>query len=269
MGDMKSIWKGSISFGLVNIPVQMYTASQTQEIKFNLLHEKDHSQIRYARICKEEDKEVPWNEIVKGYQTEQGEYIVISDKDIEKALSEKSNLIEILYFTDQDQIDPIYFEKPYILTPDKSSDKPYSLLLEVINKSKKTAIARFVMHNREHIAAIYPFEGFILLNQLRYHSELKSLEELTAPKAAKSSAKEIEIALQLVKHMEKKFDPTVFHDTYVDSIKKAIKQLQKGKKIPTPTKARAPSKKIHDIMSLLKASIAGTEKKPTRRTRAS
>lgn len=266
---MKSIWKGSLSFGLVNIPVQMYTASQVQEVKFNLLHEKDHSPIRYARICKEEDKEVPWNEIVKGYQSEKGTYVVVSDKEIEKALAEKSNLIEILYFTNQDQIDPIYFEKPYILTPDKSSDKSYSLLMEVIKKSNKTAIARYVMHNREHIGAIYPYEGFILLNQLRYHSELKSLEDLKAPKASKSSPKEIEIALQLVKHMEQKFDPKVFHDTYVESIKKAIKQLQKGQKIAAPAKAPAPSKKIHDIMSLLKASIADKEKKPARRARAS
>ncbi|PJD94011.1 MAG: Ku protein [Parachlamydia sp.] len=262
---MRSLWKGSLSFGLVNIPVQMFTGSQTQELKFTLLHKKDHSQIRYARICKEEEKEVPWSDIVKGYPSEKGDYIVMTDEDIQKAIAEKSNLIEILFFTNQSEIDPIYFEKPYILTPDKSADKSYGLLIEALKKSKKTAVVRYVIHSREHIGALSPYGNFILLNQLRYQSELADLAELKEPSQYKGSPKEVDIAMQLIKHMEKKFNPEEFQDTYVETLKKAIKQKEKGKKVVAPAKGPAPSKKIHDIMSLLKASLDEQEKKPKKR----
>lgn len=264
---MRSLWKGSISFGLVNIPVEMFSISQTQDIKFNLLHEKDHSEIRYARICKSENKEVPWNEIVKGFN-ENGKYIIFTDDDLKKASAEKSPTLDIMHFCDLAEIDPIYYEKPYVITPQKNSHKAYTLLIEILKKSKKVGIARFVLHNREHVAVLRPFDKFIMLNQLRFKSELAALGSMEAPTSAKVSAPEIEIGIKLIHHMEQSFKAEQFHDNYSDEVKKILKQKVKGEKLVAPPKAAAKPSKIVDIMSLLKASLDEEEVKHKKKKRA-
>lgn len=261
---MRPLWKGSISFGLVNIPIKMYTASQEKEFKFKMLHKKDLSEIKYSRVCKVEDKEIPWNEIVKGYEYSPGEYVILSDEDFENANLEKSKTIEILHFIDEEEINTVYYSKPYFLEPDKTADKAYTLLLEALRKSKKVGIAKFVLHNREHLAVIKPYENAIILNEMRYAHELKSPSILEIPEKTKASAQELSIALKLIDQLTTSFKPSEYRDTYTEEMKKVIEKKAKGKKItPKGHDIKKPTK-VHDIMSLLKASLE--EEKPKKST---
>lgn len=246
----RTIWKGSISFGLVNIPVNLYTASRDREIKFKMLHKKDLSEIRYARICKSEEKEIPWKDIVKGYENEKGQFVVFEEEDLKKASAEVSKVIEIVAFIDEDEIDSLYYVKPYYLEPEKNASGPYALLRDALKKSKKVALAKFTLHQREHLAVLKTFENVIILNALRYQSELISHENLKLPAAKKASDKELQMALQLIDQLTDSFQPEKYTDTYVEDLKKIIKH----KKKMTPKKEKAPTK-VHDIMSLLKQSL--------------
>lgn len=251
---MRALWKGSISFGLVNIPVKMFTASREQELKFIMLHKKDMSQIRYAKMCKQEEKEVPWEEIVKGFEYEPGEYVVLNDEDFQKANLAKSKAIEIVDFVKESEIDPLYYTKPYFLEPEKSAGRAYALLREALFKSKKVGIAKFVLHNREHLAVLKPYENVIVLNEMRYASEVIATDELTLPPKEPSSDKELAIALKLIDHLTTSFKPEKYKDTYIDEMKEIIEKKAKGKKIHPKGQEPKPSK-VQDIMSLLKASL--------------
>jgi DNA end-binding protein Ku len=260
---MRAMWKGSISFGLVNIPVAMYTGSQQKEISFVLLHKKDLSEIRYAKICKTEDKEIPWEEIVKGYEYEKGDFVVMQDSDFEKANLKKTKTIEIISFVDEDEIDTVYYVKPYYLEPDKQGGKAYGLLRDALKKSKKLGLARYVLRNKEHLAVVKPYENMIILNELRYETELLKAEDLNIPDEAKQNPKEMDMAIKLIDHLTVKFDPKKYKDTYTEEIKQIIKQKAKGKPVHPQTKEASPSK-VHDIMGLLEASL---EKKPTKKSK--
>lgn len=264
---MRPLWKGSISFGLVNIPVKMYGATHEHDLKFVMLHKKDLSQIRYARICKIEEKEVPWDEIVKGYEYSSGEYVVISDDDLKKLNLNKSKSIEILHFIEEEEIDTIYYTKPYFLEPEKNAEKAYRLLFDALEKSKKIGLAKFVLHNREHLAVIKPYQNLIILNELRYDAELTKTKELGIPKEGKSSPQELSVALKLIDHLTTSFKPKEYTDSYVEEVMELIEKKAKGKKIHPKGQGKKPSK-VHDIMSLLKASLE--ESKPVKkRKRAS
>lgn len=265
---MRSIWKGSISFGLVNIPIHMYTASQDKELKFVLLHKKDLSEIRYARICKAEEKEIPWEEIVKGYEYEKGNFVVLKDEDFEKANLKKTKTIEIINFINEDEIDSVYYVKPYFLEPDKNADKAYGILREALHKSKKVGLARYVIRNREHLAVIKAHDNMIILNELRFSTELIQPEDLDLPApSAKGSSKEIDIAIKLIDQLTVPFKPEKYEDTFVEEMRHIIKQKAKGKPIH-PKTGEAPPTKIHDIMSLLQASLE-EKKKPRKKMRKS
>lgn len=258
---MRSIWKGSISFGLVNIPINMYVASQAKEISFVMLHKKDLSEIRYARICKTEDKEVPWKDIVKGYELEKGNFVVFEEKDFEKANLKKTKTIEIVGFVDDDEIDSIFYVKPYFLEPGKNADKAYGLLRDALKKSKKLALAKYILRNKEHLAVIKPLESMLVLNELRYETELLTVKDLEIPEA-KPAPKELDMAVQLINQMSIPFNPKEFHDSYTEELKEMIKQKAKGKPVHPKTK-ETPSPKVHDIMSLLQESL----KKPVKKTK--
>lgn len=261
---MHSLWKGSISFGLVNIPVKMYTASREQELKFILLHKKDQSQIRYARICKMEDKEVPWNEIVKGFEYQKGEYVILDKEDFEAADPKKSKSIEIVNFTKETDIDTIYFDKPYYLEPEKNGAHAYILLREALKKSKKIGIAQYVLHNHEYLAAIKPYKDLIVLHQLRYDEEIIQPSAIeVAASEKKSSASELDIALKLIDHLTTAFQPEAYKNTYIEELKAIIENKAKGKKVH-PKGAEPSPTKITDIMSLLKASLDEKPKKNTK-----
>jgi DNA end-binding protein Ku len=258
---MRALWKGSISFGLVNIPVKMFTASREQELKFIMLHKKDMSQIRYAKMCKQEDKEIPWEEIVKGFEYQPGEYVVMNDEDFQKANLSKSKAIEIQDFVKESEIDTVYYTKPYFLEPEKNAITAYALLREALVKSKKVGIAKFVLHNREHLAVIKPYENAIVLNELRYANEIVATEELTLPSKEHISDKELAIALKLIDHLTTSFKVSKYKDTYVDEMKAIIEQKAKGKKIHPKGQEPKPTK-VQDIMSLLKASLETPKESP-------
>lgn len=261
---MKAIWKGSVAFGLVNIPINVYPASEEHALEFRMLHKKDLSPIRFARICKGEDKEVPYSDIVKGYEYEKGEFIVIDNEDFKAADAKKTSTIEIQHFTDVSQIDPIYYEKPYYLEPDKKAGKAYKLLSEALFKSKKVAIANFVFRNREHIGVILPLKEGLLLMQMRYHVEIRPFEQLELSKE-KISAQELKMALTFIDQLTKPFEPEKHHDTYVEELMAVIEQKMKGKKPPRKAKAAKPSYEARDLMNLLqesmKKSLAETDHK--------
>jgi len=256
---MRAIWKGALTFGLIHVPVNLYSATEERELKFSLLHKKDLSEIRYAKICKQEEKEVPYSEIVKGYETDDGHFVVLTEEDFKNANIEKTKNIEILTFTDEDEVDSIYYDKIYYLEPGKNADKAYSLLLEALKKSKKVAVAKFVLRNHERLAIIKPHNKILVLNQLRLPSEIKKPD--IEVKTEKASPKELEMAMKLVDQLTGPFEPEKFHDTYVEDLKAVIKQKAKGGKVRKKGKEPAPSK-VHDIMSLLKASLE--EEKPAK-----
>ncbi len=263
---MHALWKGALSFGLVHIPVSMHSASMPRELKFKLLHKKDLSQIRYSRICKAEEKEVPWREIVKGYETEKGDYIILTEEDFAKANLKKTRTIEVLDFTDEDQVDTIYYDTPYYLAPQKGAGNAYSLLYNALKTTKKIAIGRFVFHHHEHIGVIRAYENILVLHQLRYHSELKSHAEfpLIHPKVSKT---EQEMALKLIKELSKPFNPQKYSDAYTDEVKAIIKKKSKGQKI-TLKKSRERPHKVDSILSLLKESLEEHTRKKTKRRKA-
>jgi DNA end-binding protein Ku len=258
---MRSLWKGSISFGLVNIPVRLYVASQEREFKFVMLHKKDHSQIRYARICKAEEKEVPWDEIVKGYEYEKGEYVILDEEDFKLASKAKSQSIDIVHFVDEAEVDTIYYTKPYFIEPENNAQHAYYLLFEALKRSKKVAIAKFILHNREHIGVVKVHDNMIILNELRYNHELVNPKELNLPAEKKVATKELGAALQLIEHLTAPFNPKEYKDTYTDEIAEIIRKKAKGRKIHPKGAEKKPSKLV-DIMALLKASLKEQQEQP-------
>jgi DNA end-binding protein Ku len=261
---MHAIWKGVISFGLVNIPVQLFSASHEKEISFVLLHKKDLSQIRYARMCKNEEKEVPWNEIVKGYEFQKGEYVVFDEKDFEKAHIKKTKSIEILQFLEEDAIDTIYYAKPYFLEPDKNGEKAYGLLRDALKKTKKMGLAQFVLRNKEHIAVIKVHNNMLIINELRYENEITPAIDIKIPSSIKNN-KELDMAIQLIDQLTGTFQPKQYKDTYSEEIKKIVKRKAKGQPVHIESKEKISPSKVHDIMSLLEASLE-QKKKPRKKS---
>jgi DNA end-binding protein Ku len=265
---MRSIWKGAISFGLIHIPVRLYSASRNRELKFKMLHKKDMGEIRYARICKVDGKEVPWEEIVKGYEYAEGDYVVLTEEDFESANPKKSKTVEIIDFTEEGEIDTMYFSTPYYLEPQKGAERAYILLREALKKSKKVAVGHFVFKQHEHLGVIKPHRDLLVLNQLRYNSELIEPQGLNIPKKSETSKKEIDIALKFIDQLTKPFKPSDYFDTYTEEIKEIIKKKAKGHKVIIKKGEAPKSPKIHDIMALLKESLEQHKKKTKRRKAA-
>src|SRR5215203_2749992 len=193
---MRPLWNGSISFGLVNIPVRLYSGTNPREgIDLDMLHKDDNSPIRYARICRKDGEEVAWNDIVKGYEYREGDYVVLTKKDMEGIDAKKTQTLDIMQFVDQDAVDIRYFEKPYYLEPVKGGEKAYALLRAALEKSGKLALATFVMHQREHIGVIKPNGRGLVLNQMRFPTDLREPAELTFPTDRDVTEKELEMAL--------------------------------------------------------------------------
>jgi DNA end-binding protein Ku len=251
---MRAIWSGAISFGLVNIPVKLYSAVGDNSLDFDMLAKQDLSPIRYAKIATSDGREVAYKDIVKGYEIEKGRYVVLNDKDFEKASAKKNKSIEILNFINEKDIDAVYFEKPYYLEPDKNSGKPYALLREALKKSGKVGIATFVLRNREHIAVVKASDHVIILNQLRYHADIRDASELNLPGEDIISNKEIDMAMKLIDQLTEKFKPAEYRDTYVSELKKVIEAKAEGKTIDVKSETPEPTR-VKDLMDVLKASL--------------
>lgn len=250
------MWTGSISFGLINIPVRLYSATEEHPITFDLLHKKDLSPIRYARICKEEEKEVPYKDIVKGYEYQKGEYVVIDEEDFKRADEQKVKSIEILQFANLDEIDFIYFERPYYLEPGKGAEKAYALLRETLIASRKAAVVKFVFKNKEHLGILKEYKDIIILDQMRFFAEIRDMAELKLPSKDLVSKKEMDMSLKLVNQLTEKFKADRFHDEYQDELKELIEEKIKNQgKLPKKKAPAQKSAKIHDITALLEASL--------------
>jgi DNA end-binding protein Ku len=258
---MRSIWSGAISFGLVNIPVKLNSAVESSEgLDFDMLSKKDMAPIRYARIDTKTGKEVPWKEIVKGFQYAKGKYVVVTDEDFAKASPEKSKTIDIIQFVKEEEIDPIFYEKPYYLIPDKGADKSYHLLIKALEETKTIGLAEFMLRNRMHICALKSYNGVLLLNQMRYQEEIRDVPEIEKSKA-RVSPKEIQLATKLINQLTEEFNPSAFKDTYVNELKKVIKAKAAGKEIHIAEPKRATAT-VKDLMEVLKQSLdAGSTKK--------
>ena len=257
---VRSIWSGSISFGLVNIPVKLASAVQSENLDFDMLSKDDLAPIRYARIDTKTGKEVDFKNIVKGYQYAKGKYVVVTDEDFEKASPEKSKSIDIVQFVNSQDIDPIYYEKPYYIIPGKGAEKSYQLLLQALEEAGSVGLAEFMLRNREHVCAIRPYNGILLLNQMRYQEEIREVPEVAAPKKEKITQKEVQLAIKLIGQLSEKFDPAAFKDKYNESLMKVIKAKAAGKqiRIAEPKKATAT---VKDLMEVLKESLNNSKKR--------
>jgi len=256
---MRPLWTGAIGFGLVNIPVKLYSATESSSLSLDMLDKKDHSNIKYQRINAKTGKEVKWENIVKGYAIG-SKYVVLDDKDFEKANAIKTKLIEISDFVKEEEIDSMYYETPYFLAPDKSGERPYALLREALLKTKKAGIASFVMRNKEILAILRASGNAIVLNRIRFEEELRDPKELDLPARTVVKPAELKMAVALVDQLSAKFDISKYKDTYTESLLNIIKAKSKGKKIETPT-LKVVHSKTEDLMEQLKASISGKRKK--------
>jgi DNA end-binding protein Ku len=263
---MKSIWKGSIAFGLVNIPVRLYSATETKGLTAHMLYKKDLSRIRFQRVAESTGKEVPANEIVRGYEVDKDQYVILSDEELGDVAPEKSTVIEIQEFVDESEISSLYFEKPYYLEPDKGAGKAYTLLREALAKSGKVGTAQFVLRNRENLCLLKAQGQALVLNALRFADEIRSIEELSLPSMEKISPSEVSLATKLIEGMAGKFDPAKYKDTYTEEVRKLIEAKAQGQKRRAPAPKPAKNNVI-DLVAALQESL-GTVKKGKKRTAA-
>jgi len=252
---MRAIWNGSIAFGLVNIPVKLFSGSESHHgLDLDMLHKKDHSPIRYARVCRKDGKEIPYDQIVKGYEWQEGDYVEITPEDFKKADARKSKSIDIKQFVDEKEIDSRYFEKPYWLEPGKGADRAYAVLRDALEKSGKIALSKFAMRSRENMAAIKPLGNAIILNQMRFPADLRSPTDLKFPDKDAASKEEIEMAFGLLKQLEKPFIAEDWHDTYTEELEELIEAKAKGKR-PKQKGKEPEATKVKDLMATLRESL--------------
>lgn len=256
---MRPLWTGAIGFGLVNIPVKLYSATESSSLDFDMLDKKDLSNIRFMRVNEKTGKEVKWESIVKGFMMD-NKYVVLDSKDFEKANAVKTKLIEINDFVEAIEINSAYYETPYYLAPEKSGVRPYALLREALLKTKKVGIASFVMRNKENLAILRAQDDVIILNRIRFAQEIRSTEELNLPDKNAIKPAELKMAITLIDQLSTKFDIEKYKDNYTSELMKVITAKAKGKKIETPT-LKVVHSKTQDLMEQLKASLGTKSKK--------
>lgn len=267
---MAAIWKGSLAFGLVNIPVELRTAVRADHISFRLLHEEDLSPVKYERVCQAEGEPVSWNEIVKGYEYEKGKFVVMTDEDFKAAAIEGSKTIDIIDFVKEEEIDPRFFETPYYLVPAKNAEKSYALLREAIRSTGAVGIGKIIIRQKQNLAGIKVVGDALVLEIMRFSNELVNEKEYTFPPRDDVRPQELKMAEQLIDNLAEPFDPDKYTDDYRSNLMKIIKAKMKGKKpkLEEPEEA-APDTGVLDLMSKLRASLEqGTTKKSARSKRA-
>jgi DNA end-binding protein Ku len=265
---MRAIWKGNISFGLVNIPIALYPATRKEELSFRLLRKTDLSPVNYKRVAEKDGKEVPWDEIVKGYEYEKGKYIVLKEEDFQRVDLEATQTVDIQDFVDVEEIDPIFFYKPYYLEPQKGGDKAYALLRDSLKESNKVGVAKVVIKTRQYLAGVKPEDGALVLELMHFADELADTEKLHLPKKVEVGKREMDMAKALIDSMSAKWDPKKYHDEYREALMEVIEEKVEagGKEIETkPKKAPKPTKVI-DLVEVLQKSLeqTGGSKKKTK-----
>jgi DNA end-binding protein Ku len=276
---MRPIWKGSISFGLVNIPVGLYSATKAgKEIKFRMLRDTDQSPIHFKRVAETDGKEVAWEHIIKGYEYEKDQFVVLTKKDFERVQIKSAQTVDIREFVDLDEIDPMFFDQPYFLAPEKGGDKAYALLRDALKESGKVGIAKVVIKTREHLAAVKPLGNALVLELMHFADELADPSALNLPTHVQVGKKELTMAGSLIEGMTDKWDPEKYHDEYREALMGMIEEkiASGGKELPeTKTKATKPTNVV-DLVAVLQESLAQTKggskgskaaKKPARKHR--
>jgi DNA end-binding protein Ku len=260
----RAIWSGSISFGLLNVPVKLYSAVSKQTVRFRELREGDSSRVKHKRVAESDGKEVPYEKIVKGYEYAPDQYVVLTKDELSELEPQRSRAIEIQDFVDLDDIDPIYFEQPYYLGPDKGAARAYALLVQAMKESHKVAIARFVLRNKEHLAAIRPMEDVLTLTTMRFHDEVTSPGDLDGEvfeeeKPKKPDQREIEMAKQLIESLTGDFKPNSYRDEYREELLDLLERKAAGKEVVSaPTEEPKPTK-APDLMAALEESLAAVK----------
>ena len=255
-----AIWSGAINFGLVTIPVKLFTAVRENDLSFNLLHKSDEGRIKYERTCSVCGKNVPWDEIVKGYEYEKGSYVILTDEDFKRVNVEATQSVDIVEFVDLDQISPMFFDKPYYLEPDKKGRHAYALLRAALNDANKVALARVVIRTKEHIAAVKPIGDALVLEIMHWADEIVDADTLDFPKDEKMPPAEMKMAKMLIDTMAvEKFEPENFQNKYHEELMAMIEARAAGKELPKAKKA-APRATVVNLMDVLQQSLEETKK---------
>jgi len=257
---MRAIWKGNISFALVSIPISVFSATRKNELSFHYLHKNDMSPVSNKRFCDQEDVEVPWEEITRGYEYEKGQYVEITDEDLDKADIELTKTIQIVEFVHEEEIDPLFFDKPYYLEPQKGGERAYALMRDALAQSKKVGIAKVVLKSREHLAAVKSVGDLMTLQTMRFAHEIVEPGTLNLPKKADISKKEMDLANTLIDSMSEKFDPTKYKDEYHDKVLEIIQMKVAGVSPQVPAAKGPGPAKVIDLMEVLKQSLSETQK---------
>jgi DNA end-binding protein Ku len=268
----RAIWKGGISFGLVNIPIALYPATRREELKFRLLRKSDLSPVNYKRVAEKDGKEVSWDQIVKGYEYDKGRYVVLKDEDFQRVDLEATQTVDIQDFVDQEEIDPMFFYKPYYLEPQKGGDKAYALLRDALKDSGKVGIAKVVIKTRQYLAGVKPEDRVLVLELMHFADELADPEKLHVPKKTEVGKREMNMAKSLIDGMSSKWNPEKYKDDYREALMEVIEEKVEagGKEIEEkPKKAFKPTKVI-DLVSVLQKSLeetGGKKKAPAKSRR--
>ena len=261
---MRTIWKGAISFGLVSIPIAVYPATQREDLKFRLLRKSDLSPVNYKRVAEADGKEVPWEEIVKGYEYEKGRYVVLKEEDFRRVDIEATQTVEIQSFVKLEEINPVLFYKPYYLEPEKGGDRAYVLLRDVLRETERIGIAKVVIKVRQHLAAIKPQERGLMLELMHFPEELVDIAEFKAPAQKAATKAEMNMAKQLVESMAGQWDPSAYHDDYHKALEKLIEEKIEHPTAQAPAPARRKAAPSVDLVSVLQRSIQESAKHKTR-----
>jgi DNA end-binding protein Ku len=267
----RAIWKGSISFGLVNIPIALYPATRREELKFRLLRESDLSPVSYKRVAEKDGKEVPWDQIVKGYEYEKGKYIVLKDEDFQRVDLEATQTVDIQDFVPQEEIDPMFFYKPYYLEPQKGGDKAYALLRDALKDTNKVGIAKVVIKTRQYLAGVKPEDDALVLELMHFADELADTGKLHVPKKTEVGKRELNMAKSLIDSMSSKWNPQKYRDDYREALMEVIEEKVEagGKEIEEKPKKAPKATKVIDLVSVLQKSLeqTGAKKKATAKSR--
>jgi len=258
------MWKGSIAFGLVNIPVELYSAVRDHRPRFRLLHAKDEAPVRYERVCQTEGKPVAWEDLVKGYEYAKGQFVVITKDDFKTAALEKTKTIDILDFVDRGEIDERYFDTPYYLQPAKGAERAYAVLREAMRESGRIGIATIILRDAQHLAAVEAIKDALVLTMMRFADELADLSDFRFPAKAELRPGEVKMARQLIATLESAWNPEKYTDRYKENLMRVINAKVKGRAPKLVSTGRGPERaEVVDLMARLRASLEGSRKGKT------
>ena len=260
----RAIWSGTISFGMVSIPVRLYTATESHDVRFHLLHKKDHVRLKNVRWCPKDEKAVTWEETERGYEYAKGKYVPISEDDLEHLPVKTVHTVDISDFVKVDEVDPIYYDKPYYLAPEETGVKAFTLLRKALEETGRVAVAKVAIRDKENLCLVRPYQDVLAMETMLYENEIRSTEDI-AVDGEKVSPKELQMAVSLIENLSDSFDPSRYEDEYQAALKKVIKAKVDG--APLPEAAPERGEKVVDLMEARRASIEATKGKSAARER--